>query len=341
VNIIVAEDDAVTRLRIAKFLRKWGHQVAEAGNGCEALEKFLTRRTDIVITDWMMPEMDGPELVRKIRDTTLPYVYIIILTAKSGRNDLISALFEIGADDYMMKPFDAEELQARLHVGERIVGLERNLRAYSGGLERIVREQTRMIRKTQEETIDRLLAALESRDGETGSHVRRIGMFSDLMGKELGWTTARLEDLRLAAPMHDIGKIGVPDKILLKPGLLTDEERDVIRTHTTIGGSILNNSDLPMLKMASEIALRHHEWWDGHGYPHGVSDEEIPESARIVAITDVFDALSNDRIYRKALPEDEVLKIMKKGRGSQFDPDLYDLFMDLLPNFRDILKKNP
>lgn len=340
-KIIVAEDDAITRLRIVKFLEKWGHSVVGAADGAEALSAHFSDPADIVLTDWMMPEMDGPELVRKLRFAAKPFVYIIILTAKSEKRDLVAGLFEIGADDFMVKPLDPDELRARLHVGERMVRLERELREYGEGLERIVRRQTRTIWQTQRETIERLLNALESRDGETGSHVRRIGLYSELMGRNADWSVSMVDDLRLASPMHDIGKIGIPDRILCKPGPLTTDERTVIKTHTVIGSRILGGSELPMLSMANKIALYHHERWDGRGYPHNLSRNAIPEPARIVSLVDVYDALSNDRVYRKALPEREVLDIMSDGRGTQFDPFFFDMFLDLLPEFRRIMRENP
>ena len=209
------------------------------------------------------------------------------------------------------------------------------------GLEKIVRQQTLVIRQTQEETIYRLLAALESRDDDTGGHVRRIALLSALLAKARGWSEKDIEDLHLASPMHDIGKIGVRDAILLKPGSLTEEEFEIMKTHTTIGARILSNSEFPMLQMAYDIALSHHEKWNGAGYPEGLAGEKIPETGRIVALVDVYDALSHDRVYHKASPEDEVLKIMSKGRGTHFDPQIYDQFIELLPQFRAVTAENP
>jgi len=215
------------------------------------------------------------------------------------------------------------------------------LREYGEGLEKIVRKQTRLIRQTQEETIIRLLTALESRDEETGGHVRRIGLFSAHLAGAAGWSQKQVEDIRLAAPMHDIGKIGVPDAILQKNGSLTTEEFEVIKSHTVIGGQILGDSEFPMLQMAHEIALFHHERWKGGGYPENLNGEGIPAAARIVALVDVYDALSQDRVYRKASPEEEVLEKMQKARGSHFDPDFYDLFIQSIPDFRRIAAENP
>lgn len=342
-NILIAEDDAITLRRLQHFLEKWDHHVTTAANGVEALEKFLDQDVELVITDWMMPEMDGMELVRQIRSggRDKPYVYTILLTSRGEKEDVVKGLSEVGVDDYVVKPFEPDELRARLSVGERTVRLERTLREYGKGLEKIVRMQTRLIRKTQEETIIRLLTALESRDEETGGHVRRIGLFSAHLAEAAGWTQEEVEDIRLAAPMHDIGKIGVPDAILRKEGPLTTDEFEVIKSHTTIGGQILGDSEFPMLQMAHEIALYHHERFDGGGYPEDRKGEDVPVAARIVALVDVYDALSQDRVYRKACPLEEVLESMRQSSGSHFDPQFFDLFLDSIPDFQRIAAENP
>ncbi len=342
-KILIAEDDGVTRRRLQHFLEKWDHQVITSENGLTALEHFLSKDIDIVITDWMMPEMDGLELVGHIRSRgrEKPYVYTILLTSRGDKEDVVKGLSEVGVDDYVVKPFEPDELRARLTVGERTVRLERTLREYGEGLEKIVQKQTRMIRQTQEETIIRLLTALESRSEETGGHVRRIGLYSAYLAEAAGWTKQQVDDIRLAAPMHDIGKIGVPDAILQKEGPLTTEEFEVIKSHTTIGGQILGDSEFPMLQLAHDIALFHHEKWEGNGYPENRSGEEIPEAARIVALVDVYDALSQDRVYRKADAIDEVLRKMNKAKGNHFDPNYYNLFVESQPAFQQIARENP
>jgi len=341
-NILIAEDDTITRKRLQHFIENWGYRVIAAKNGLEALELSLSNNTDILITDWMMPEMDGIELVRNIRNgPNAAYIYIILLTAKSAKQDMLEGLQDSGVDDYVVKPFDPDLLRARISVGARTVTLERTLRKYNKGLEKLVQHQTSVIKKTNEETIIRLLTALESRDEETAGHVRRIALFSSLTADAAGWTPERVEDIRLSAPMHDIGKIGIPDAILRKKSQLNKEEFNIIKNHTTIGGQILEGSEYPMLQMACDIALNHHEWWDGKGYPAGLKGEEIPDAARIVALSDVYDALSNDRVYATALPAKEVIDYMAKRRGTQFDPYFYDIFMDLLPEFVKISSEHP
>jgi len=341
-NLLIVDDEAVSLRRLQYFLEAWEHNVITAVNGIDALKKFNNNNIDIIITDWLMPEMDGPELVYNIRrqKNETPYVYIMLLTVKEEKEGIVKALLDREADDYIVKPFDPDVLRARLNVGMRAVRLERKLKKYSYNLEKLVRRQTRVIRHTQEETIIRLLTALESRDQETGGHVRRIALSSVVIATAANWPSNKIDDLRLAAPMHDIGKIGVPDSILLKKGPLTETEFEIIKTHTTIGGQILGDSDIPMLQIAHDIALYHHEKWNGTGYPSGIAGNMIPESARIVAIVDVFDALSHDRVYKKALPEKEVIKIMKKEKGTHFDPRFFDLFIKTLPELMDISKQN-
>lgn len=197
-------------------------------------------------------------------------------------------------------------------------------------LEHEVHKRTQVIRSREEEIALRLVCAADTRDdGETGSHIRRLGLYSELMAKHLGWTQNSIDEIRIAAPMHDIGKIGIPDHILKKPGQLSDDEFQVMMLHTEIGGRILSNSRSALVQMAREISLGHHEKWDGSGYPKGLKGEEIPISARIVAIADVFDALVHERVYKKGMSAEEALDIMAQGRGSHFDPSLFDLFIDL------------
>jgi len=205
---------------------------------------------------------------------------------------------------------------------------------YEEQLEEAVRARTAEVRRAQEEITLRLTAAADFRDTETGAHVRRMGLYAEAVGKAMGRPEERTRLLRLSAPMHDVGKIGIPDAILLKPGKLTEEEFEIMKMHTIIGARMLEGSAVPLLDVSREIALAHHERWDGSGYPGGLSGTEIPESARIVAILDVYDALVHDRVYRPALPEEQALDIIARGKGSHFDPDVYEAFMEVLPQIR-------
>lgn len=203
-------------------------------------------------------------------------------------------------------------------------------------LERQVRKRTAQIRQREEEIAMRLLGAAGLRDQETGAHVRRIGLYSAEVGRALGWSPTMVDDIRVAAPMHDIGKIGIPDNILLKPGKLTEDEFRIMKTHTVLGAQILEGSRIPLLDMSREIALYHHEKWDGSGYPEGLAGDQIPVSARIVAIVDVYDALIHRRVYKEPIPENSVLDILKASSGSHFDPSLIQVLMGILPEIRKI-----
>ncbi|MBL7000026.1 MAG: HD domain-containing protein [Gammaproteobacteria bacterium] len=208
-------------------------------------------------------------------------------------------------------------------------------------LEKEVHKRTELIRAREEEIALRLVCAADSKDsGETGAHIRRLGLYCELMATHLGWRQDRIDEIRIAAPMHDIGKIGIPDAILKKPGKLTDDEFTIMKTHTEIGGKILSESKSSLVQMAREIALNHHEKWDGSGYPQGLVGEQIAIGARIAAIMDVFDALIHKRVYKSGMSIDEAIQIMSKGRGTHFDPDLFDLFIRLKSEVTEIAKLN-
>ena len=213
--------------------------------------------------------------------------------------------------------------------------------SYTATLEAKLREQMRAVRRAHEETILRLLSASRYRDEETGAHIKRTGRYCELFAEVLGWPADQVQNIRLAAPMRDLGKIGISDAILQKPGKLTPEEFAVMKTHTVIGARMLEGSESAILQMAHEIALAHHEHWDGTGYPRGLVGLEIPESARIVAIVDVYDALIHRRVYREALPEEKAIEIIEQGRGRHFDPFLLSVFLSLLPDIRRIARQNP
>ncbi len=200
-----------------------------------------------------------------------------------------------------------------------------------------VRQRIGEVRKQEEQFVLRLTSAIGRRTDETPGHVKRIGLFSAELSKAyLGWEAKEVDDIRIAAPIHDVGKIGIPDSILLKPGKLTSVEFEIVKKHTEIGAGIMKGSNFEVLKTAGEIALSHHEKWDGSGYPHGLAGEAIPESARIVAVADVYDSLISDRVYRPAFPEAEALSVMKECNGSHFDPKILECFFDSLSKIRRI-----
>ncbi len=341
-RIVIAEDQEMGRLILAGHLRQYGHEVIETCDGQEALQAIMESpdTIDMLITDWSMPVMDGVELARKVRELSQhsQYIYIILLTARTEFNDKLEGFSEGGVDDYIEKPFEASELQLRIQVGNRVIDAERAQRMISANLQALVYEQTEIIRETQAEIVGRLFNALESRDGETGGHVHRIGLLSACMGKLLGWKQEYIEIIRSAAPLHDIGKIAVPDAVLRKPGKLTEEEFEIIKEHSSIGANLLSNSKNPIIMMGEVISHYHHENWDGSGYPCGLKGNDIPIEARIVSIVDVYDALKSDRVYRPGLPEDKVIALLQEGSGKKFDPDLLQIFLDNLELMKDYVK---
>lgn len=341
-HILFAEDQETSRYFLASHLRALGHTVTEAANGQEALNSLTlnlfapdAEEIGMLITDWDMPIMNGVDLAKRARALReAQYLYIILLTGKTDFSDRLHGFAEGGVDDYVVKPFEIDELKLRIQVGIRVIEAERSLREYTLGLERIVRSQTQAIRETQSEIISRLFHAMLSRHAETGSHVRRIGIMSAYLAEKTGWTAEEVDVIRAAAPLHDVGKIGISDAILLKPGPLTADERLIIQQHASIGAKILSNSHSPIIQMAERIARWHHENWDGSGYPHRLAGEAIPMEARIVAVADVYDALRSDRVYRRGLPEEAVMEILLRGRGTKFQPELLDIFIKHLPQIQ-------
>jgi putative two-component system response regulator len=234
-------------------------------------------------------------------------------------------------EEYVFQVRQALERQQLLH--ER--------RQYTQMLERRVQEQTIEIRQAHEETIHRLVTATMCRDEETGAHIRRTGLLSEALALAAGWSASEAERLRMAAPMHDVGKIGIPDSILQKPGPLTPDEFEIMKQHTVIGARMLTGSTSPVLQLAEAIARSHHERWDGKGYPDGLSGHQIPEAARILSVVDVYDAISHDRVYRPAMAEDQVLSTIREGQGSQFDPEIVVTFFAAYEQLREISASNP
>ena len=246
-----------------------------------------------------------------------------------------------GASGYLVKPVSREQLilQTRRAMAQRQMLIER--RQYTERLEQQILQQTVAIRRAHEETIHRLVAASSCRDVETSMHILRTGLLAELLARARGWSQVDAEKIRLAAPMHDVGKIGIPDRILRKPSKLTRAEFEIMKSHTTIGAHMLDDSSVPMLQMAREIALSHHERWNGGGYPAGLSGHDIPLAARIMAIVDAYDSLTHDRVYRPAMEEHAALEIMRHGEGKDFDPALLAEFFRNLPRVREIVARYP
>jgi response regulator RpfG family c-di-GMP phosphodiesterase len=331
--VLVVEDDPSYGPLIARMLERGGDFSATLATTAEQAAAVVAEREfPLAVCDIHLPGVSGLELIELLRAET-PEIAIVIASGVSDTG-VAGAATELGAYGYLIKPLDPNqllvtvdnalhrrrlELVARRHEQE----LEATVAARTAELEEAIAELSR----SRRETIARLMRALEMRDGDTGAHVDRIGALAESLSRWIGIDPERAQSIGLAARMHDIGKIGVPDRVLLKPGPLDPHERREIERHPLIGREILFGSDTELLQLATAIAATHHEWFDGSGYPFGVSGEEIPVEGRIAAIVDVFDALHSERCYRPALAPEEALAVMRAGRGTQFDPQLLDVFL--------------
>jgi putative two-component system response regulator len=338
-RVLITDDEAHVAGILARWLSDAGYQCETANCADEAWRLLTGGDFSLLVSDINMPGRSGMELLQLVREE-FPDLAVIMVTAVDDRQTAIRAL-ELGAFGYTIKPFDQNEIliTAASALERRRLGLE--ARAYELYLEDEVRKRTSDLREREEAITLHLLSAAEMRDEETGAHVRRIGLYCAALAANLGWKASSADDLRVAAPMHDIGKIGVPDAVLRKPGPLDAHETETMRTHAQLGSQMLYNAKVPLLQLAADIARTHHERWDGTGYPRRIAGVEIPECGRLVALADVYDALVHDRVYRPALPEDEALGVMVRGRGTHFDPVVYDCFMDTLPRLRAIRAELP
>jgi putative two-component system response regulator len=287
---------------------------AEGLNWCQQNEP------DLVIVDYMMPGLDGVEFIRRFRATPdREHVPILMVTADHERQTRYNAL-QSGATDFLNKPVDRNEFQPRVHNMLALRRAHLATRERARTLELEVTKATALIHDREQETVTRLARAAEFRDPETGAHIQRMAHYSALIARQLEQSELFVATLLHAAPMHDVGKLGIPDHILMKPGRLTEEEFEQMKRHPEIGYDILKDSTSPVIQTAATIALTHHEKYDGSGYPHGTRGEAIPLEGRIVAVADVFDALTSSRPYKKAWPLSDAEKFMREGRGNHFDP---------------------
>ena len=326
--ILVVDDEAANLKLLDRMLAAQGyaHRVL-VQDPREALDAYRACRPSLVLLDINMPHLDGYAVMKRLKaldDPLLPP--IVILTAESGREFLLKAL-AAGAADFIGKPFDRIELSMRVRNLLEANRSRRLLHEQKAVLEEMVAAGTRELNETRLAVIRRLGRAAEFRDNETGNHIVRMSRTSALLAEGLGWTAAQVDLILNASPMHDIGKIAIPDAILLKPGRLDAQERELMKTHAAIGAELLSGDDSPLFVMAREIALTHHERWDGTGYPKGLAGEAIPQSGRICAVTDVFDALASERPYKEAWPVEQALQFIRDGAGSQFDPAVVDVFV--------------
>jgi putative two-component system response regulator len=346
IKILAVDDDNFNLQIMQAMLEGVSASIYTATNGQEALELLeSTPDIDIVLLDLQMPVMNGFEALQRIKlNFTLMHIPVIVVTADQQE---VTKVLGLGANDFLAKPFNPDELCLRVmnHVrSKRDQDVIKNMNSL---LEEEVakktidlREALKLSQEAEYEICLRLGRAAEFRDMETGMHTRRISEMSKALALLAGLSEEDSELLRFSSPLHDVGKIGIPDRILLKPGKLDDNEMQIMKLHTTIGGQILSEGQrFQTLESGCTVALQHHEKWDGSGYPFGIKGEEIHIFARIVMITDVFDALASDRPYKKAFPIETILTIMEEGREQFFDPRLLQLFFDNLQQFIEIRKQ--
>jgi len=349
---IMIVDDTEINIDILVDTFQQDYELIVAINGLEALELIEEQKPDLILLDIMMPEMDGYEVLKKLKENPdLDYIPVILLSAITDSNS-INKGFSLGAVDYVTKPFEIIEVKARVKAQLKIEEARLILENQNIILEEKVKERTELIERTNSATIYCLAALAETRDTETGQHIKRTQEYIRELALELRnnekykdiLTDDYIELLYKSAPLHDIGKVGIRDSILLKPGKLTDEEFEEMKKHTIYGEESLmvgikELGEESFLTLAREIALTHHEKWNGSGYPKGLSKEEIPICGRLMALSDVYDALISKRVYKGAFTHEEAKKIILESKGTHFDPDIVDAFIKRENRFIEIMEK--
>ncbi len=335
---VLIVDDLDSNRELLKILcESRGMEAVEAENGKEAIELALKEKPALILMDVMMPVMNGydaTEILKSQPETK--HIPIIMITSLDEREQRIKGI-EKGANDFLGKPIDIKELQLRIHNNLQFIKYKELLENYNENLKKEVEEKTKEAKQAFEnvdsaykEAIQRLSLAAEFKDPETGAHIQRVSFYARVISEKLGMDKEFTENIYHAAPMHDIGKVGIPDRVLLKEGPLNAEEWKIMQEHTLIGEKILRNSSSAILKLAAEIALTHHEKWNGSGYPYALKGEDIPISGRIMALADVYDALRSKRAYKTELTHAQVYEIMTKGNErthrEHFAPDVHDIF---------------
>lgn len=331
-RIFIVEDDSSNIKLLNIVLSNHGYdRLTMIQDPREVMQRYQELRPDLILLDINMPHLDGYQVMEQLKSLNDPQMPpIIILTAQHGQDYLIKAL-SIGARDFVTKPFDFDELLMRVRNLLEVQLANRMLYEQKTVLEEMVTLRTAALNDSRLQIVRHLGRAAEYRDNETGLHILRMSKYSALLAKSIGWSPYDCDLMLNASPMHDIGKIGIPDFILLKPGKLEASEWEIMKTHVTIGADILNDSDSDILMMGRDIALGHHEKWDGSGYPNALVGDAISISARIVAVADVFDALTSPRPYKKAWLLDDAVQYINDNAGIHFDPEIIKHFNLCLP----------
>jgi putative two-component system response regulator len=329
-RFLLVDDEPANISVLTQMLEAWDAvHIVSTSDSRQTPELFQSFAPDIVLLDWMMPGLNGLQVMEQLApllgdDEFLP---ILILTADPTDQTRRQALAH-GAADFLTKPFDATELSLRLNnlLARRF--LHRRLQNQNQVLDLKVRERTEQLEQAELDTIECLALAAEYRDDDTGQHTQRVGELAGRIARGLGFDDKEVTLMERAAPLHDVGKIGIADNILLKPGKLTSEEFEIMKTHAVIGATIMARHHTPLLQLAAKVALTHHERWNGLGYPRGMRGEEIPLEGRIVAVADVFDALTHERPYKSAWPYDDARAEIARQSGEQFDPEVVRVFLE-------------
>lgn len=339
-KILIVDDSQANILLLKKLLNISNYSnVISTTFSTEALRLCREEEPDLMLLDLRMPGLDGFQVLEQLRQEKIEEFFpVLVITAQNDHENCIKA-FNLGAKDFIGKPFDQAEVLMRIRNMLEIRLLHKEMREHNRSLEVNVQECNRELQGAQQELIHRLVRASEFRDYETGNHIVRMSLYSYELGKAAGLNSRETSLLLHASTMHDIGKVGIPDSILLKPMKLNPEEWEIMKTHTTKGAQILSGSGFDMIQMAETIALTHHERWDGTGYPQGLSGKNIPIVGRITAICDTFDALISERPYKKAWPIELALEEIKRRRGTYFEEFLVDKFFEILPVILEIQAK--